>query len=111
MQLKVSINPYYKEGLGKAYPEIARRFGYLDEAWLEENPSFFKIAGKLDKLLYQLEGDPPFREILLRHRSSLHRLYEEIEEQIADWHLAKVDQLLYKMEDIFDEIELELGKV
>lgn len=111
MQMKVSILPYYKKGLGEAYPEIARRLGFLDEAWVEEGPSLFEIVGRLDRLLYELEGDPPFREILLQHKTTLHRYYEEIEEQIADWHLAKVDQILYKMEDIFDEIERELGKI
>ena len=61
-------------------------------------------------MLYQLEGDPPFREILLRHRSKLHKLYEDIQGRIADWHLAKADKFLYEIEDIFDEIESELGK-
>ena len=101
MQLTVRIRPYYnKKGLKKAYPRLAHRLSYL-----------FEIVGKLDQLLYQLEGDPPFREILLRHRSALHKLYEDIEERIADWHLAKADQVLYKMEDIFDEIEDELGGI
>jgi len=111
MQLKVQIQPYYKNGLKKAYPRIAHRLSYLDEAWVEEGPSLLEIIGKLDQLLYQLEGDPPFREILLKHRSALHTLYEDIEERIADWHLAKADQLLYKIEDIFDEIEQELGRI
>jgi hypothetical protein len=97
--------------MSKTYPRIAHRLSYLDEAWVEGDPSLFEIVQKLDKLLYQLEGDPPFREVLLQHRSALHKLYQDIEEQIADWHLAKTDQLLYKMEDIFDEIEHELGGI
>ncbi len=111
MQLTVRIHPYYKKSFAEAYPGIARRFGYLDEQWAEEGPSLFEIVGRLDKLLYQLEGDPPFREILLAHRAKLHKLYEETQEHIADWHLSKADQLLYKMEDIFDEIEREVGKI
>jgi len=111
MQLTVRIRPYYKKGFKKAYPKLAHRLVYLDKAWVKEGPSLFEMVGRLDKLLYQLEGDPPFREILLRYRSALHKLYGEIEEQIADWHLSKADQLLYKMEDIFDEIERELGKI
>ncbi len=111
MQLKVSINPYYQEGFEKAYPRVARRFSYVDEALLGENPSFFEIAAKFDKLLYELEGDPPFRELLLKYRSTLYNLYEEVQDRIADWHLAKADQLLYKMEDIFDEIEAEVGRI
>jgi len=74
-------------------------------------PSLFEITAKLDPLVYKLEGDPPFREILLQHRSALHKLYEVIEERIADWHLAKADRLLYEIEDIFDEIEDELGGI
>ena len=109
MQLTIRIRPYYKKNFKKAYPRLAHRLSYLDEAWVEGNPSLFEIIGKLDQLLYQLEGDPPFRELLLQHRSALHRLYEDIEERIGDWQLAKADQLLYRIEDIFDDIEDELG--
>lgn len=111
MQLTVRIRPYYTKGLNRAYPRLAHGLSYLDEAWGEEGPSLFEIVGQLDKLLYHLEGNPPFRKILLQYRGSLHNLYEDIQEKIADWQLAKADQLLYKMEDIFDEIEGELGKI
>lgn len=111
MQLTVRIRPYYREGFSKVYPGIARRFGYLDKSFVEKDPSLFEIIGGLDKLLYQLEGDPPFRELLLKHRSQLHKLYQHIEKHIADWHLAKADKLLYQIEDIFDEIEAELGRI
>ena len=111
MQLTVRIRPYYKKQLKNAYPRLAHRLSYLDEAWVEGDPSLFEIVGKLDQLVYQLEGDPPFREILLQHRSALHKLYEVTEERIADWHLAKADRLLYEIEDIFDEIEHELGAI
>lgn len=111
MQLTVRIRPYYKKGFGEVYPLISKRLTYLDAPWVEQGPSLFDIVGRLDKLLYELEGDPPFRKILLDHRAKLHRLYEEIEEQIADWHLAQADKHLYTMEDIFDEIERELGKI
>lgn len=111
MQLTVRILPYYKKGLKETYPRVARCFSYLNETWVEGNPSLFEIVGGLDKLLYQLEGDPPFKELLLQHKPTLHKLYEDIEEHIADWQLSKADRLLYEMEDIFDEIEGELGRI
>ena len=110
MQLTVRIHPYYRKGLAGVYPEIARRLSYLDEEWVTGGPSLFEIVGKLDKLLYQLEADPPFREILLKYKSKLHGRYEDIEAQIVDWHLAQADKLLYEIEDIFDEIEAELKR-
>ena len=111
MQLTVSVRPYYKNGLKKVYPGIAGNLSYLNEGLVEEGPSLFDIVGKLDKLLYDLEGNPPLREILLKYRDKLRKLHEGVQEHIADWDLAKADQALYKIEDIFDEIEWKLDKV
>jgi hypothetical protein len=111
MQMKVRIEPFYRNGFGKAYPAIARGLEFLDEDWTKKERSLFEISGKVDKLLYQLEAVPPVREIVLKHKSTLHELYERIEAEIGDWHLAEADKLLYKIEDIFDEIERELGKI
>ena len=111
MQLTVRIVPYYKKGLKETYPTVARQFSFLDETWVEGNPSLFEIVGGLDKLLYELEGDPPFRQLLLEHKAKLHKLYENIEAHIADWQLSKADRLLYEMEDVFDDIEKELGRI
>ena len=111
MQMTVRIRPYYRKGLAGVYPEIARRLSYLDEAWVAEGPSLFEIVGRLDKLLYELEADPPFREILLKYKKKLHKRYEDIEVKIADWHLSQADKLLYEIEDDFDEIESELKRI
>ena len=111
MQMRIRILPYYSRSFSQTYPNMAKRLGRVDGPWVEEGPSLFDIVGRLDKLLHELEGDPPFREILLSQKKPLHELYEAVEESIADWHLAKADQALYKMEDIFDEIEREAGKI
>jgi hypothetical protein len=111
MQMKVAIAPYYPKGFKKAYPKLAHALSLIDEAVVEKEPGLFELVGKLDKLLYQLEGNEPVRKIILQHRQKLFDLYEEIEGDIADWQLAKADQALYKMEDTFDEIERELGDI
>ncbi len=111
MQLTVRIKPYYKKGLKEVYPGLAGNLSYLNKVLVEEGPSLFEIVRRLDKLLYDLEGNSPFKEILLKHRDKLRKLHKEIQAFIADWDLAKADQALYKIEDIFDEIEWELDKV
>jgi hypothetical protein len=110
MQLTTKIKPYYKKGLAGVYPRFAHRLRLLDPDWLETEPSLFEIVKHLDRLLYKSEADPPFRAILRQHKDKLHDLYERIEEQIADWHLAEADKRLYDIEDVFDDIEKELGK-
>jgi len=107
MQLTVTVTPYYQENLEDTYPNLARRLKALDSDLADRNPSLYAIAGQLDKLLYKFDGTP-VREVLLRHRENLRTLHKSIEENIADWNLAQADQLLYKMEDLFDKIESEL---
>ncbi|HUV78067.1 MAG TPA: hypothetical protein VMW06_08410 [Desulfobacterales bacterium] len=109
MQLTVQVRPYYKKDLKADYPKIAQGLSYIHEAWVEEGPSLFDIVGRLDKLLYELEGNPPFRKILLKHQDELRKLHKDVEAHIADWELAKADKALYQIEDIFDKIEWELG--
>jgi len=89
MQLTVRVRPYYKKSLKADFPSIGGNLSYLNDAWIEEGPSLFDIVGKLDRLLYDLEGNPPFREILLKHQDKLRKLYNEVEENIADWNLSR----------------------
>jgi len=108
MQLTVQVRPYYKKDMKSDYPKIAQGLSYIHKVWVEEGASLFDIVGRLDKLLYELEGNPPFRKILLKHKDNLRKLHKETEEYIADWDLAKADKTLYQIEDIFDQIEWEL---
>ena len=108
MQLKVRILPYLEKDMKSDYPKISQGLGYVDKALVEEGPSFFDIVGRLDKLLYELEGNPPFRKVFLKHKDELRKLHKEVEEHIADWHLAKADKALYQIEEVFDQIEWEL---
>lgn len=109
MQLTVRVRSYHKKGLEGDYPKLAKALSFLDEKWIGQGLSLFDIAGKVDRLLYDAEGDPPFREILLKHKGDLRRLYKQAEAQIADWDLSEADKTLYQIEDVFDQIEWELG--
>ncbi len=60
MQLTVHIHPHYKKSLKEVYPEISHNLSYLNETLVEKGPSLFDIVGRIDKLLYDLEGNPPF---------------------------------------------------
>jgi hypothetical protein len=107
MQLTVTVRPYYQEDLEGTYPNLARHLSYLDSGLAARNPSLYELIGQLDQLLYRFEGTP-LREVLLRHQEKLRNLYKGIQENIADWNLAKADQLLYSIEDTVGEIELDL---
>lgn len=107
MQLTVAVRPYYQGDLEGTYPKLARYLGRLDSSLANRNPSLHELVGQLDQLLYRFEGTP-LREVLLRHREKLLDMHKSVQENIADWNLARADQLLYSIEDIFNEIESEL---
>ncbi|MGB9442009.1 MAG: hypothetical protein WCB15_28985 [Desulfobacterales bacterium] len=108
MQLTVKVRAHYQESFGTVYPKIASHLSRVDEALVDADPSLFDLVGKLDKLLYVLDGNPAFKEILTKNKNSLVKLAEEIQGHIAGWELAKADKALYTLEDVFDEIEWEL---
>ncbi len=107
MQLTVSIRPYYQKGLGETYRNLAHHLGYLDADLTKSNPSLYALVGQFDQLLYRFEGTP-LRGVLFRHREKLLKIHKDIQNNIANWNLAQADQLLYQIEDIFDQMEVEL---
>lgn len=110
MQLTVKIMPYYKKGLKGIYPRLTDAISRPTASWMEQDPSLVDIVKNLDRLLYDLEGDRTFTGIMRSHRSELFDLYGDMETHMADWRLADVDKILYRIEDIFDDIERELAK-
>lgn len=108
MQITVTVRPFYQVELKETFPKLARQLGYLDKELVNRNPSLYDLAARLDKLLYAYDGTR-LREVLLRHRQELQSLQQSIAEALADWNLAQADKLLYRMEDIFEDIEAELN--
>jgi hypothetical protein len=108
MHITVTVSPYYQQELGDSYPKLAQHLGYLNPELVKRNPSLYELAGLLDKLLYEFDSTP-LREVLLQHRDRLLQLHKSIEKDIADWNLAPADTLLYKLEDIFSDIEAQLS--
>ena len=108
MQLKTAVMPLYQNDLGDTFPNLARRLSTLAADLVKQNPSLYEIAGQMDKLLYTFDGTP-LREVLLKYREELRQLHKSITENLADWNLAQADRLLYKLEDIFEQIESDLA--
>lgn len=107
MQITVTVRPYYEKSLEETYPKLARYLKHHDANLASRNPSLYELVGQLDQLLYRYDRTQ-VREVFLRYKDKLKNEYKIIQENIADWNLAKVDKLLYSIEDTFDTIESEL---
>ncbi|WP_300460203.1 hypothetical protein [Desulfobacula sp.] len=108
MQLTVIVRPYYEKDLEGTYPKLVRYLSHQDSSFADQNPSLYELVGQLDLLLYRFDGTP-IREVLLLHKKALQDTYKQIQDHIANRHLDQADKLLYRIEDIFDEIESELA--
>jgi hypothetical protein len=109
--LNVTIRPNYKKNLKAVYPKIASNLSHINEFIVEEVPLIFDLVGKPVKLFCTSDGNPAFKDILLKYRNKLSNLHEKIQGHISEWILPQADQVLYKIEDIFYEIELELDRL
>lgn len=107
MQLKVTVQPYYKQDFERAYPRLARYLRTIDPALVEASPALHEIAGRVPELSERLVGTS-FHEQLTRHGPQLLEIHDEVERLAAEWELAAADRLLYELEDLFDDIEREL---
>jgi len=107
MQISVTIRPYYENDFEGTYPKIGKALRYVDSDFINQNPSLYELTGQIDKLLYRIDGTS-IRDTLIQHKDNLKRIYSNIQEHIANWNLSEADKLLYRIEDIFEEIESEL---
>ena len=107
MQLTVTVCPFYEREMKHVYPKLVRSLEQADPSWVNKNPSLYELAGQLDTLLYQSDGTL-LRDVLLGQGDKIRTTHKIIAESIADRQLARADQLLYSLEDIFYEIESDL---
>ncbi|WP_242637547.1 hypothetical protein [Desulfobacter hydrogenophilus] len=109
MQLTVDVRPFYEKGLKATYPKLARSLIHAKAIKDYDDPALYDLVAKWDKLLYALDGDPQVKDILFKQKEKLKALYSEIESLIADRKLSEADNALYKIEDIFEDIEYDLA--
>lgn len=109
MQITVTVRPFYSKDFEANFPKLAHRLASLCPDLINPEPSLYELAGQIDKLLYRTDGTH-LREILLQHKDDLKNIYKAVQEEIANRNLSNADKLLYRIEDIFEEIESELAE-
>ena len=107
MQITVTVQPFYAKDFEGSFPKLARRLNDLCPDIISPEPSLYELAGQIDKLLYRTEGSH-LREVLLRRKNDLKTIYKDAQEHIAGRNLSGADKSLYRIEDIFEDIESEL---
>jgi len=103
----VEFRASYPRGFADSYPLLHRYLNQLAPGAVGEEPSLFELAGRAEELGARLEGSH-LAELFRAREPQLLRCHRRAEELAADWNLAAADAELYRVEDLFDEIEAEL---
>jgi hypothetical protein len=109
MQLVVEVKAHYPHSLAESYPNLARHLQAITPGFLGPEPSLLEICARLDELQGRLAGTA-LGQLIEAKASELRLAQRRVEELAADWKLEQADQLLYQIEDRFDELEAELGR-
>ena len=109
MHLTVEVKAHYQHGLADSYPNLARHLQTITPGFLGPEPSLLEICARLDELLGSLAGTA-LGQLLEAKSSELDLARRRVEELAAEWKLEQADQILYQIEDRFDELEAELGR-
>jgi len=107
MQITVNIRPEPPEGFVASYPRLARTLEAIAPGLAGAQPSPYALAGRVDELVDALQGTR-LGELFAARRDALHGRHDRAEALAAEWKLAEADQLLYQLEDLFDELEADL---
>ncbi len=111
MQIDIRVLPAYGSGgLSKAYPSLARMLREEGrENVVEEEPSLYHLVEILERMAASPSLSKRWKETLTRHILKIKACRDTAREQLLARKLNDLDQTLYHMEDLFDDLEKDLA--
>lgn len=108
MQIRLHLEPIYRSNLQAHFPRLAGALEELGVAADERRMTLYHLIQELERALYW-EIHPALKGVLERHMPTLKMLQKEVEEKLAGWKLEGLDELLYRIEDAFQDLEEDLS--
>lgn len=110
-EISIKLVPIYGSGgLPGRLPQLARglkEFGY--EIVLREEPSVYELV----EVLIRLNNDPAvsatFKKPIARMLGEITKVRDLAREHLLARRLNELDQTLYRLEDLFEDLERELS--
>jgi hypothetical protein len=109
MQIDIRLLSFYERGFKGHFPKLAgimETCGYTDA--VEQEISLYALVDTLRSMSDQEELSPSIRETLGAFLEKLMPLKKAAREELLARRLNSLDQLLYTMEDDFEDLEKAL---
>jgi hypothetical protein len=107
MQIRLQLEPVYRPELRAHYPKLARALAELGVVVDSRRTTLFHLIREMDRAVLG-ESRPALRRAMEVHMPQLRLLWKAVEEKLAAWRLEGLDELLYKIEDVFELLEKDL---
>ena len=110
MEIEIKLVPIYgSAGLEGRYPNLAnflKEWGY--ERIIADRPSLYHLVD----VLTRVRNDPAIpghaKTPINRLHDKIQKVHDEAREHLLSRHLNELDQTLYRLEDLYDDLEKEL---
>lgn len=111
IEIEIKLIPIYgSAGLAGRFPNLAnflKEWGY--ERVLEEQPNVYQLVD----VLTRLRNDPAIpdtaKKPIHRFHDKIQKVRDEAREHLLSRHLNELDQTLYRLEDLYEDLEKEMG--
>ena len=111
IQIDIRLLPMYGSGgMQKSFPHLSKAlkdFGYTKV--LEEEPTLYRLA----EVLLRIGNDPAVSQKakapIIGMADRFRQVHAQAQEHLLGRRLNELDQTLYRLEDLFQELEQELG--
>ena len=106
MQIDIRILPFYEKPFEKTYPKMARLMRRLSfQRLIEEEVSLYALVDVMAGITRDKSVPSDIREVLGPHVEKMQRLKEKASASLLARNLNALDQWLYDIEDVFDDLE------
>lgn len=106
MQIDIRVIPFYEKRFEKQFPHIAdllRRMFHKE--FVEKEVSFYEMADALEAILDSPDTPSALRDTISPYVKRIMGLKAVARELLLARRLNELDQELYQMEDVFEDLE------
>jgi len=104
-QIRVRVEPVYKDGLAKAFPKLQALLSEVDNRLIKESPPLYDLVPLLVALSMRQDLPDKVGETISRLGQPIVQLRLKAEEALGGWRLSAAEKLLNDLEDTFKALE------
>ncbi|MFO7600312.1 MAG: hypothetical protein R6X27_10955 [Candidatus Desulfacyla sp.] len=106
MQIDIRLIPFYEKRFEKRFPNIAKLLTQRSYTELvEKGVSIYEMADTLETVAENPDTPSDLKDAISPYVEKMMQLKEVAREHLLARRLNELDQALYRMEDVFEDLE------